>query len=64
VELWIKSLIIPSIQAVAVLSSMEIGAREATDEDVAIAVAAAKGFRFLSGGGNNGNPENPQTAGG
>lgn len=60
-----RSLMIPSIHAVAEVSSIEfeIGVK-ATGAVVAVVVEAATVFRFLSVGGNKGKPEKPQTAGG
>ena len=61
-----RSFMTPSIHAVAEVSSIEyeIGVK-ATGAVVAdVVAAAATVFRFLSVGGNKGNPEKPQAAGG
>lgn len=65
VELWMRSFKMPSIQAVAVVSSMEGGVRGGTAGAGRNAAEARVPlvFLFLSGG-NKGRPEKPHTAGG
>ena len=59
-----RSLMMPSIHAVAEVSSIEfeIGVKE-PGAVAAVVVPAMTVFRFLSVGGNKGKPEKPQTAG-